>query len=216
MKRAEVLDEWFGRTIIHSNRRFNYEEAQQIIETGEGDMKEEILKLYEISKILKENRFSNGSINFERDEVKFHLAEDGTPTGVYFKVQKEANWLIEEFMLLANKKVAAYASRGGKYAKGGESAGIEREKNRWEKPLCIASMMFPIRKKSESFSRFITKFGHTLNPQQSARRFFSDLNRLLDDVQGNERAECGGNDGPPIHGQGTVLYQQYRALWTGI
>ena len=115
-EKGEVLDEWFGRTIIHSNRRFNYGEAQQIIETGQGDMKEEILKLFEISQILKEKRFSNGSINFERDEVKFHLAEDGTPTGVYFKVQKEANWLIEEFMLLANKKVAEYATRGGKYA----------------------------------------------------------------------------------------------------
>ena len=116
-EKGEVLDEWFGRTIIHSNRRFNYEEAQEIIETGEGDMKEEVLKLFEISQILKEKRFKNGSVNFERDEVKFHLEEDGTPTGVYFKVQKEANWLIEEFMLLANKKVAEYASRGGKYAK---------------------------------------------------------------------------------------------------
>ncbi len=116
-EKGEVLDEWFGRTIIHSHRRFNYEEAQEIIETGQGDMKEEVLKLFEISKVLKEQRFKNGSINFERDEVKFHLDEDGTPTGVYFKVQKEANWLIEEFMLLANKRVAAYASRGGKYEK---------------------------------------------------------------------------------------------------
>ena len=67
--------------------------------------------------MLKKKRFANGSVNFEREEVKFYLDPDGTPTGVYFKVQKESNWLIEEFMLLANRRVAEYASRGGRYAK---------------------------------------------------------------------------------------------------
>ena len=190
---GEVLDEWFGRTIIHSNRRFNYEEAQQIIETGQGDMKEEILKLFKISKILKEKRFKNGSINFERDEVKFHLAEDGTPTGVYFKVQKEANWLIEEFMLLANKHVAAYASRGGKYlkevdpgeAKGQPTPKSARKKNEG-KTFVYRIHDLPDPEKMDSFTRFITKFGHTLNPQQSARRLSSALNNLLDRVQGTK------------------------------
>ncbi len=185
---GEVLDEWFGRTVIHSKRRFSYEEAQQVIETGEGDMKVEMLKLYEISKILKEKRFVNGSINFERDEVKFHLEEDGTPTGVYFKVQKEANWLIEEFMLLANKRVAAFASRGGKYEK---EAKPQEAKDRSGKKEVGKTFVYRIHdvpdpEKMDSFTRFITKFGHTLNPQQSGRRLSSALNKLLDEVNGTK------------------------------
>lgn len=179
---GEVKDEWFGRTIIHSDRRFSYEDAQMIIETGEGDMKQEVLKLYEISKTLKEKRFSNGSINFERDELKFHLAEDGTPTGVYFKVQKEANWLIEEYMLLANKHVAAYASRGGKYSK--EIKPVEKGKKQEGKTFVYRIHDRPDPQKMESFSRFITKFGHTLNPEQSVQRLSASLNKLLDKVQG--------------------------------
>lgn len=184
-EQGKVLDEWFGRTIIHSNRRFNYEEAQKIIESGEGDMKEEMLKLFEISKVLKKQRFTNGSINFERDEVKFHLAEDGTPTGVYFKVQKEANWLIEEFMLLANKHVAAYASRGGRYEKEKPPVGTPGKKEKG-KTFVYRIHDLPDPEKMDAFSRFINKFGHNLNPQQTARKLSSDLNRLLDQVQGSK------------------------------
>jgi ribonuclease R len=190
---GKVLDEWFGKTIIHSNRRFNYEEAQQIIETGQGDMKEEVLKLFEISQVLKEQRFTDGSINFERDEVKFHLEEDGTPTGVYFKVQKEANWLIEEFMLLANKRVAAYATRGGKYEKEvnqqelkGQSKSPTGKSKMKGKTFVYRIHDVPDPEKMDSFTRFITKFGHTLNPQQSARRLSNSLNNLLDQVQGKK------------------------------
>ncbi len=182
---GEVLDEWFGRTVIYSNRRFSYEEAQLVIETGEGDMKEEIMKLFEISKILKEKRFKNGSINFERDEVKFNLAEDGTPTGVYFKVQKEANWLIEEFMLLANKHVAAYASRGGKYAKEAGPKGATGKKEEG-KTFVYRIHDRPDPEKMVSFTKFITKFGHTLNPQQSVQKLSASLNKLLDQVQGTK------------------------------
>ncbi len=182
---AEVLDEWFGRTIIHSNRRFNYEEAQQIIETGEGDLKEEMLKLYALSRILKEKRFANGSINFEREEVKFHLAEDGTPTGVYFKVQKESNWLIEEFMLLANKRVAEYASRGGKVEKEAAPEGNQKQKEKG-KTFVYRIHDVPDPEKMNSFTRFITKFGHTLNPQLPARKLSAQLNALLDRVQGSK------------------------------
>jgi len=184
-EQGEVLDEWFGRTVIHSKRRFTYAEAQEVIETGDGDMKEEVLKLYEISKILKEKRFEKGSINFEREEVKFHLAEDGTPTGVYFKVQKEANWLIEEFMLLANKRVAAYASRGGKYEK--EISPAEpKGKKQIGKTFVYRIHDVPDPEKMDSFTRFITKFGHTMNPQQSGRRLSTALNALLDKVQGSK------------------------------
>jgi ribonuclease R len=184
-EKGEVLDEWFGRTVIHSHRRFTYEEAQMIIETGEGDMKEQVLKLYEISKILKEKRFENGSINFEREEVKFHLAEDGSPTGVYFKVQKEANWLIEEFMLLANKRVAAYASRGGKYEKE-VSPEEAKGKKQVGKTFVYRIHDVPDPEKMDSFTRFITKFGHIMNPQQSGRKLSTALNSLLDQVQGSK------------------------------
>jgi len=185
---GEVLDEWFGRTIIHSKRRFSYEEAQLIIESGEGDMKDEVLKLYDISKILKEKRFKNGSINFERDEVKFHLAEDGTPTGVYFKIQKEANWLIEEFMLLANKHVAAYASRGGKYAKEVNPAEMKGKKVEG-KTFVYRIHDRPDPEKLESFSNFITKFGHTMNPQLPGQKLSASLNKLLDKVKGTKEQD---------------------------
>jgi ribonuclease R len=182
---GEVLDEWFGRTVIHSARRFSYEEAQAIIETGEGDIKAEVLKLYEIYKILKEQRFKNGSVNFEREEVKFNLDEDGTPTGVYFKVQKEANWLIEEFMLLANKKVAAYASRGGKYEKEMSEAETKAKKQ-VGKTFVYRIHDLPDPEKMNSFTQFINKFGYTMNPQQTGRRLSTALNKLLDQVQGKK------------------------------
>ncbi|MFO7933108.1 MAG: ribonuclease R [Bacteroidales bacterium] len=183
-EKGEVRDEWFGRTVINSDRRFNYEEAQKIIETGQGDMKEQVLKLYEISKVLKEKRFQSGSINFERDEVKFHLDEDGTPTGVYFKVQKESNWLIEEFMLLANKKVAEFASRGGKYEK--EVTEGEQDKKLKGKTFVYRIHDVPDQEKMESFSKFITKFGHSLNPRKTNRQLSRSLNELLDRVQGKK------------------------------
>jgi len=190
-EQGKVLDEWFGRTVINSDRRFNYEEAQMIIETGEGDMKNEVLKLYEISKVLKDERFKNGSVNFEREEVKFNLAEDGTPLGIYFKVQKEANWLIEEFMLLANKKVAAYASRGGRYEK--EMGSVESEgqsKNKQQgKTFVYRIHELPDPEKMETFTRFIGKFGYTLNPQQTGRRLSIALNNLLDQVQGKKEQD---------------------------
>ncbi|HDS06074.1 MAG TPA: VacB/RNase II family 3'-5' exoribonuclease, partial [Bacteroides sp.] len=183
--RGGVKDEWFGRTVINSDRRFNYEEAQQIIETGKGDMKEQMLKLYEISRILRETRYKNGSINFERDEVKFHLEEDGTPTGVYFKVQKESNWLIEEFMLLANRRVAEYASRGGKYRKEVDQQEEKRGKLKG-KTFVYRIHDVPDGEKMASFSRFITKFGHSLDPQQPVRQLSRSLNALLDAVQGKK------------------------------
>jgi len=117
--------------------------------------------------------------------VKFHLAEDGTPTGVYFKVQKEANWLIEEFMLLANQHVAAYASRGGKYPK--EAPKTEQKGKKEEgKTFVYRIHDRPDPEKMESFSRFITKFGHNMDPAQSTRRLSSALNNLLDRVQGTK------------------------------
>ena len=111
---AHILHEWYGKTIIHSDRRFTYEEVQQVIESKEGDFKDEILKLNTLAYKLRERKFKNGAISFETTEVKFKLDEQGKPTGVYVKERKDAHKLIEDFMLLANRKVAEYVSKMGK------------------------------------------------------------------------------------------------------
>ena len=104
--KGEIKNSRIVHTVIKSDRRFTYEEAQQIIETKEGDFKEEILKLDALAKILREKRFAAGAINFDRYEVKFEIDEKGKPISVYFKESKDANKLVEEFMLLANRTVA--------------------------------------------------------------------------------------------------------------
>lgn len=111
---AQIHKKWFGRTIIHSDRRFTYEQAQEVIETQQGDYTEEILLLDKLAKKLRAQRFSKGSIAFDKLEVKFHLDESGNPTGIYFKSMKDSNKLIEDFMLLANKEVAVFCSPNGK------------------------------------------------------------------------------------------------------
>ena len=113
-EKDQIVNRWFGRTLTHSNRRFTYEQAQEIIETGQGDFAAEILEMDRISKVLRKRKFKNGAINFETDEVKFKLDEHATPIGVYLKVRKDAHMLIEDFMLLANKEVAFYMSEKGK------------------------------------------------------------------------------------------------------
>ncbi|MGB3468049.1 MAG: RNB domain-containing ribonuclease, partial [Cyclobacteriaceae bacterium] len=105
---GKIHKEWFGRTIIHSDRRFTYEEAQERIESGEGDFHEEILLMNDLAKKIKSKRFKNGAINFETVEVKFKLDENGKPLGIVPKVRQDAHKLIEEFMLLANKRVAEF------------------------------------------------------------------------------------------------------------
>jgi ribonuclease R len=127
-EKAKVISEWFGRTVTYSDQRFSYEEAQQIIETKENvipadisitreeysvgpEIVEATLKLDELAKILRRKRMADGAISFDKVEVKFNLDENGEPEGVYFKVSKDANHLIEEFMLLANKKVAEFIGK---------------------------------------------------------------------------------------------------------
>ena len=127
-KKANIKSQWFGRTVIDSNQRFSYEEAQFIIETEEKTIPAEksltgeaykvaddivfaTLKLDELAKIIREQRMNAGAISFDKVEVKFNLSETGNPEGVYFKQSKDSNHLIEEFMLLANKKVAEYIGR---------------------------------------------------------------------------------------------------------
>ena len=105
---ARIVSEWFGKTIIHSQRRFSYEQAQEILEGAEGDMKDEVLTLNRLALKLRDQRFKSGSIAFETIEIKFKLDEKGKPLGVYQKIRKDAHKLIEDFMLLANKRVAQY------------------------------------------------------------------------------------------------------------
>lgn len=107
----KIVNKWFGKTIIHSDRRFAYEEAQAILEAGEGDYVDELMQLNKIAHHLRKKRFKDGAINFETEEVKFRLDEKGVPIEVYVKERKDAHLLIEDFMLLANKEVATYMAK---------------------------------------------------------------------------------------------------------
>ncbi len=115
-KKDKIVNQWYGKTITHSDRRFTYEEAQQVLETGEGDFVKEIKELDRIAKVLRKKKFQDGAIAFESDEVKFKLNEAGDPVDVYVKERKEAHMLIEDFMLLANRGVATFISEKGKDA----------------------------------------------------------------------------------------------------
>lgn len=107
----KVVNRWFGKTIIHSDRRFTYEEAQEVLDTGQGDYPEELTLLNKVAQKLRERRFKEGSIDFATEEVRFRLAEDGTPLEVYVKERIDTNMLIEDFMLLANREVSSFIAR---------------------------------------------------------------------------------------------------------
>ena len=168
-EKGKISQEWFGRTVIHSDRRFTYEEAQAVIETGEGDFKEEILTLHNLAQTLRKERYRKGAIAFDRREAKFHLDEKGHPTGVYFKVQKEANQLIEEFMLLANRRVAEFCAR----AHGKERTMVFRVHDR------------PNSDKFERFRSFILRFGHIFKSSlEKGDAAAKELNKLLASIKG--------------------------------
>lgn len=176
---AEVVDEWFGRTIILSDRRFTYEEAQQTIETGEGEFKDEILTLNRLAKILRANRFKKGSIAFDKMEVKFHLDEAGNPTGVFFKIAKDSNQLIEDFMLLANRKVAEFVGK--------RSAERKKEKEN-QRAFVYRVHDKPNPDKLEEFAQFVSKFGYKLNTKNE-KAVADSMNNLLKEV--NQKKESG-------------------------
>jgi len=166
-----VQKEWFGRTTIHSDRRFSYEEAQQVIETGEGDLKDEILTLDRLAKKLREIRFESGSIGFDRVEVKFEIDKDGKPLSVFFKESKDSNKLIEEFMLLANKKVAEFVGKPGPKKK--------------ERTFVYRIHDKPDPEKLDTFNHFIKRFGYgiqTNNPQTVT----ASMNKLIENVAGKK------------------------------
>ncbi|MDD2278641.1 MAG: ribonuclease R [Bacteroidales bacterium] len=168
---GNVLKEWFGRTVILSQQRFAYEEAQEVIETGKGEMETEILTLNSIAQKLRQKRLKAGAINFDRAEVKFNLDEAGKPLGVFFTVQKEANQLIEEFMLLANRSVAEFIGR----AKEKHSA----------KPFVYSVHDKPNPEKFDTFRSFITRFGYNIEGGTD-KQISKSLNKLLAEVKGKK------------------------------
>ncbi len=169
---AEVKNYRIARTVICSDRRFAYEEAQQILETETGDFNKELLLLDKLAKKLRAKRFSAGAINFDRYEVKFELDENGKPVRVYFKESKDANKLIEEFMLLANRTVA-------------ESVG-KVPKNKKAPNFVYRIHDLPDPEKMENFAEFIRRFGYKLKTQGSNSDISKGINKLLDNVQGKK------------------------------
>ncbi|WP_053405275.1 ribonuclease R [Persicobacter sp. CCB-QB2] len=167
---AQIQKEWFGRTIIHSDRRFTYEEAQERIETQEGDFHEEIIELNRLSKIIKDRRFSNGAIAFETIEVKFKLDENGKPLMVIPKERKDAHKLIEEFMLLANKRVAEFVFNSKKKGDAKSPTFVYRTHD------------YPNTEKLESFGSFAKRFGHQFKTSETG--VSKELNKLMAEIQG--------------------------------
>jgi ribonuclease R len=168
---AHVKNEWFGKTVIHSDRRFTYEEVQKIIEDKAGEFSEEIEKLNALAYKLRERKFKMGAISFESTEVKFNLDEQGRPTGVYVKERKDAHKLIEDFMLLANRKVAEYVSKLGK---GKNKYTFVYRVHDSPKPDSLAN-----------FAQFAARFGYKINTK-SDKEIARSLNFLMEDVEGKK------------------------------
>ena len=187
--RAEVLDRWFGKTVIRSDRRYCYEEAQEIIESGEqgaesgkrkaeSDLDDAILELHKLATVLRDARYKEGAINFESQEVKFKLDENAKPIGVYIKEQKEANWLIEEFMLLANRNVAEYVGKTSKTSSTGKTGKTSKAKT-----FVYRVHDEPNPEKLNTFVEFVTKLGFKMKINN--RKALADsYNRLFKQIAG--------------------------------
>ncbi len=182
---AIIQDAWFGRTVINSNERFAYEEAQYIIENGNGSIPEAIsirgkaysvseevvnatLKMDKLAKIMREKRMGEGAISFDSIEVRFHLNDKNEPEGVYFKESKDANKLIEEFMLLANRKVAEFIG-----------------KQKPKKTFVYRIHDEPNEEKLQALNGIISRFGHKLDFKDK-KSISGSLNKLLSDVKGQK------------------------------
>ena len=178
---ANVVDRWFGRTVICSDYRFDYEGAQRIIET-EGkepedpavtqEIRDAVLELNKLASILRKRRFSSGAISFERPEMKVEVDEKGKPVRVYEKITKEANWLIEEFMLLANKSVAEFIATSGK---------MNGKEDKNAKTFVYRIHDEPNMEKIASLGKFVGNFGYKLGPVTTGRDIAKSLNSLLNE-----------------------------------
>ena len=169
-RNGEILEEWFGRTVIYSDHRFTYEDAQDVIEKKQGKFADEILLLDQLAKKMRAKRIKEGAITFDRVEVKFRLDHDNNPTEVYFKQAKDANKLIEEFMLLANRQVAAFI---GKNMDGTPS----------KKTFVYRVHDVPDPEKIGAFSVFVKQFGHQMM-MKTPNDIANSMNRVLADVAG--------------------------------
>ncbi len=165
---AEVKEEWFGKTIINSDHRFTYEDAQKIIEEKKGDYKDEILTLNSLAKTIRSKRMKSGAFSFERSETKFNIDADGNPTSIYFKESLDAHKLIEEFMLLANRKVAEFIGKQSL-------------------PFVYRIHDSPDPEKLDTLSLFIKRFGYTLQTDNK-KTIASSINKVLQQIQGTQ--EC--------------------------
>ena len=166
---AHIKSEWYGKTVIKSDHRYTYEEAQAIIEGQDGPFAQEILKFNDLSAKLREERFKKGSIKFNSVEVKFKLDEDSNPIGVYVKEQKEANMLIEDFMLLANRKVAEFIGKGS-----------EKKK---PKTFVYRVHDEPDPEKLTTFANFVSKLGYQMKITNQ-KDIVNSYNQLFKDIEG--------------------------------
>ena len=176
---ANVVDRWFGRTVICSDYRFDYEGAQKIIES-EGkepedpaisqEIRDAVLELNRLASIMRKRRFSSGAISFERPEMKVEVDEKGKPIRVYEKVTKEANWLIEEFMLLANKSVAEYIATSGR---------MNGKEDKNAKTFVYRIHDEPNMEKIANLGKFVGNFGYKMGPVSNGRDVAKSLNSLL-------------------------------------
>jgi ribonuclease R len=167
-EKGRVLKEWYGRTIIHSDFRFSYEIAQEVIESRKGQFADELRILNTIALALRKERFGKGAVNFETTEVKFKLDAKGKPLAVIPKVRKDAHKLIEEFMLLANKGVATFV--------------YNIKKGSDKNTFVYRSHDFPDPDRVEDFAKFARQFGHKL--QVDEKTISRSLNALMDEIEG--------------------------------
>jgi ribonuclease R/exosome complex exonuclease DIS3/RRP44 len=163
---AKIIKQWFGRTVTYSDRRFAYEEAQEVIETGVGDYAKEILTMDKLAKIMRKKRMESGAISFDKSEVRFKLDKDANPIDVYFKTSQDANKLIEEFMLLANKKVAEFIG-----------------KQQPKKTFVYRIHDQPKEDRVLDLKQVIANFGYKINTKNS-KELAQSLNKLLQDIKG--------------------------------
>ncbi len=174
---AQVLKQWFGRTVICSMNRFSYEEAQMVIDTGQGEMCTEIQTLHRMAQTIRKDRFKRGSISFERVEPKFKLDEAGKPLGVYFDENTTSHQLIEEFMLLANRRVAEFCTG---------IMQVESPVREGKGKVCVYRVHDkPNMEKLDKFAGFITRFGYSIKTS-SDRSIATSLNNLLTKVKGTK------------------------------
>jgi ribonuclease R len=167
--KGKILKEWFGRTVIHSDRRFSYEEAQQVLDSGEGDFPDELKAMNTLAKIFRKERFKNGSINFETPEVRFRLDENGKPLGVYQKERHDSNKLIEEFMLLANKRVAEYV--------------FSLSKGEIKNTMVYRVHEAPDPDRLKTFATFVAKMGYKMEVEEEDK-IARSMNSMLAKVEG--------------------------------